>query len=199
MGFFDSLWNLTKCATGFHDWSDWSSSQCIETRSCKRCDAKETVANHTWSKWQYKEDGDCMQLRRCSACHKREQRTFHHWGVWEREDPTSDALVRFCRRCPHGRDEKEPNVILRVPTTDLAYPMLVSLKMKQFAPNNKDNNSLGIWAESIISSYKREGGGVEIGYRPQPTRRGFRYLSWEWDETTREYKVVEWHNDHWVG
>ena len=71
VGFFDNFWKATKCVTGFHDWSEWSSYQCLRTRRCKDCGGTETEARHNWSPWKYQQDEDRHKPENVSPSRKK--------------------------------------------------------------------------------------------------------------------------------
>jgi hypothetical protein len=197
MGFFDGILNSAKCLTGFHDWSAWTGSRCIQTRCCNRCPATDRLVDHAWSEWKYPNRDDCSQNRFCTVCSEKEKRKHHVWDVWQHESPGSDVLIRFCRRCPDGQEIKEPNVIIRVPNAELTTSFSVTQRMKNLAPNRKDHEALQVLAESIVQRYETEGGRVENGHRPMNVGRNFSYFTWEWNESADKYITVEWNGNLW--
>jgi len=197
MGFWNNLWNGVKCATGHHDWNDWTKGECTKSHRCKRCEEHETVPDHSWTEFQYTKDGHCDQARHCQKGHHPEFRVRHIWGPWQLESPRSDSLVRFCRRCPNGRQIKHSYVVLRVPHQELTNTFLVSSQMGNMMPSRQvENGMLKVIASMIIQPYEKAGGGIEIGHRPSGAE-GYAYLSWEWRDDQNAYSVVSWYGDQW--
>jgi hypothetical protein len=87
--------------------------------------------------------------------------------------------------------------IVRVPTTELTTEITVSAQMAMFGRNASDEDSLYTRAMAVAMPYASRGGGVERGDRPASPRRGFAYLSWEWDRQRREFRVVTWDGSGW--
>jgi hypothetical protein len=102
MSFFRSL----KCATGFHDWSDWTrkvSGTCIQRRTCKGCGANGTQEEHDWTKYEYVSEHSCEQQKYCRHCERREKRApiTHAWTQtdWAYFNTESCEQLRKCPRC----------------------------------------------------------------------------------------------------
>jgi hypothetical protein len=111
MGFLQSV----KCATGFHDWSDWSSksyNDCSQTRDCKvsGCRGHESRNNHDWTDFEFTDNDSCDKSRYCRDCSKVQNlaKVQHQWSDndWEYEDESSRCdQTRECSRC-HERETR---------------------------------------------------------------------------------------------
>ena len=87
--------------------------------------------------------------------------------------------------------------ILRVPAADMATEMAVGAQMAMLGRNASDESSLSMRALAIITPYLSDGGGTERGEEPTSCRRGFVYLSWDWDRGRGEFRVVKWDGTRW--
>lgn len=191
-----SIFNAAKCFLGFHDWSEWSWDQCVGTRHCQRneCHGKQVTTQHQWTEWIDSEQGFCSQWRRCFQCESKEQRPHHLWGPWGRESSESAIPVRFCQKCPDGKEEMDPYVILWVPNNDLSNCVLAHAQMGILAPSTKNVQALQRSAWQIDSGLRDR---IETGYIPSTVDSNYNYLAWEWDDEREQYHVVTWKIDHW--
>ena len=108
MGWFQSM----KCATGFHDWSAWSTKRpgdCHQNRRCNACGKADDQEVHEWGTFEYTSDDSCIQERACSHCGRTARRDVvqHTWSDedWKYSDgPGHCDQLRKCPRC--GIEEK---------------------------------------------------------------------------------------------
>jgi hypothetical protein len=97
------MWGWLKCNTGFHDFNSWSysaSDKCEQTRSCNRCNKRESQTVHVWPEFAYVSKGSCEQARSCTRCKSEEKRIAPHlWIGWAYTEVGECDQEQKCLRC----------------------------------------------------------------------------------------------------
>lgn len=87
--------------------------------------------------------------------------------------------------------------IIRVPAQEMTTELAVGAQMAMLGRNATSESSLAARALAIAAPHYGDGGGVEYGDTPASNRRGCVYLSWTWDRTERQFRVVKWDGRGW--
>jgi hypothetical protein len=98
-----------RCAFGRHS-GPWSlpGRDCERTRTCDTCGRRQEQTRHTWSPYEYVENGRCEQVRRCQRCGTSQERAGHDWGPWlYANNEMNSPQVRTCLRC-HRSERTSP-------------------------------------------------------------------------------------------
>jgi hypothetical protein len=187
-----------------HDWTDFAyidSDSCEKSATCRDCSKvlKQSRTDHHWTDndWEYVKAGSCEQSRECSRCSLVESRLRHAWDVWKEEYPGSDRLVRFCRRCVTGRQQKEPGPIYCIPTADMGWGLLCAAQIQNHTPRTEDPGHLLLSAQSLVYATQDHGCELQIGHVPSNPSSRFTYFAWDWNEDADKYDVLRWQDGYW--